>query len=122
MIKMKKLLKEGILDGITASFAIDAGITTSTVKSGRKSLTLPRYSVWGFKSNSTIPKLMENTTLVETIFEKYDFTEDDIFPIDGTIKETLKKITESKFPGDGDGDDDVKKTTISNIKSMKVLS
>ena len=122
MIKMKKLLKEGILDGITASFAVDAGVSKHSVQSGRKSLALPRYSVWGFRSNGDkTPKLMENTTLVKTIFEKYDFTEDDIYPIKGTIKETLKKICESKFPGDGDGDDD-KKTIINNIKSMKVLS
>lgn len=109
------LLKEGILDGITASFAIDAGINNSSVKSGRKSLALPRYSIWGFKSNSTTPKLMENTTLVETIYEKYGFTEDNIYPIEGTIKETLKKIIESINSGVA------KKPTINTVKTMKVL-
>ena len=117
MIKMKKLLKEGILDGITASFAIDAGISEHTVRSGRKFLKLPRYSVWGFKSNGDkTPKLMENTTLLKTIFEKYDFTEADIYPIDGTIKETLRRITETKF------EDGVKYTNTNTIKSLEVLS
>ena len=117
MLKLKKLLlNEGILDGITARFAVDSGISESTVKSGRKSLKLPRYSVWGFKSNDdTTPKLMENTTLLETVFEKYDFTEDDIYPIEGTMTETLKRITESIRNGI------TQKTVINTVKTTKVL-
>lgn len=105
MIKIKKLIKkgilsEGILDGVTASFAIDAGISTSTVTSGRKSITLPRYSVWGFKSDgSTTPKLMENCSLLKSVLDRHDFTEADIYPIQGTIKETLATICESKLKG-----------------------
>ena len=114
-IKLKELLSEGILDGITASFAVDSGITESTVKSGRKSLKLPRYSVWGFKANSKRPKLMENATLKETVFEKFGFTDENIYPIEGTMKNTLQKITESIF---GDG---TKKTIADTVKTSKVL-
>ena len=116
MIKMKKLLKEGMLDGVTASFAIDAGISTSSVTSGRKSITLPRYSVWGFKSDgSTTPKLMENCSLLKSVLDRHDFTEADVYPIQGTIKETLAKICESKLSGG--------KTKIDTrvVKQMQVL-
>ena len=98
MIKMKKLLKEGILDGIGPSFIIDSGMTEATVKSGRKSLALPRYSVWGFNSSGNgTPKLMENGNDLPMLIDKHGLTEEDVYPLEGTIQETIKKVGTDKW-------------------------
>lgn len=91
MIKMKKLITEGIVDGLTPAFIIDSGINEGIVKSGKKMMQLPRYSVWGFNKYQDA-KIMESTNDLDHIFEKYDFTEEHIVPIQGTIKETIKKV------------------------------
>lgn len=121
MIKIKNLIKknvlnEGILDGITASFIIDSGISESSVSSGRKFMMLPRYSLWGFKQGVNRPNLMENANDLEILFGKYDFTEDDVYQIEGTMKETLKRICESKFKDGGT------KLNINTIQPLRVLN
>lgn len=98
MIKLRKLLKEGILDGINASFIVDSGITESTVKHAKKSLTLPRYSVWGYKTEGNgKPKLMENGNDLSSLLEKHNIEECNVYPIENTMQETLKKISENKI-------------------------
>lgn len=98
MIKMKPLLKEGILDGLTANFIIDSGVSESSVKSGTKFLSLPRYSVWGVRSSGNgTPKLMENGNNLSTLLDKHKLTEESVYSIEGTIQETIKKIREGKI-------------------------
>lgn len=91
MIKMKKLITEGVLDGLTPVFIIDSGINESTVKYGKKTMQLPRYSVWGINKNEDF-KIMESTNDLEHLFEKYDFSDEQIVPLQGTIKETIKSV------------------------------
>ena len=95
-IKLKSLLKEGVIDGMTAKFVIDAGVNEGTVSYGRKSMQLPQYSVWGHNNLGEI-KIMENSNDLNAIMEKYQFTEDNVFPIEGTIKETIRNIGKDKW-------------------------
>lgn len=95
-IKLKSLLNEGIIDGMTAAFIIDAGVNEGTVSYGRKSMQLPQYSVWGNNNLGEI-KIMENSNDLDSIMEKYQLTEDNVFPMEGSIKETIKKIGKSKW-------------------------
>jgi len=99
VIKLRRLLKEGILDGITASFIIDSGITESVVKHGKKSLALPRYSVWGYRIEGVgSPKLMENGNDLPMLLSKNNISEDDVYPIEkNNVKETIKKICNERF-------------------------
>lgn len=98
MIKMKYLLSEGILDGLNASFIIDSGITESTVSGRKGSLPLPRYSVWGFQSQGNgTPKLMENGNDLNRLMEKHDIDTDDVYDMDNTIQETIKKVGKDKW-------------------------
>lgn len=98
MLKLKKLLKEGILDGITPSFIIDSGINESTVQGYKKSLSLPRYSLWGFNSQGNgTPKLMENGYDINTLMEKHGIEEEDVYPIETTMQETIKKVGKAKW-------------------------
>jgi len=96
----KKLLKEGIIDGLKASFIIDSGINKNTVNGYKKSMSLPRYSVWGFKENNNkLPKLMENGYNISDLLKKYNLTENDVFQVEDDIESTIKKIVENKFSG-----------------------
>lgn len=103
MIKFKnlinrKLLKEGVLDGISASFIVDSGLNESSVQGYKKSLALPRYSLWGFHSQGNgTPKLMENGYDVNTLMEKYGIDKEDVYPIEGSMQETIKKIGGKKW-------------------------
>lgn len=98
MLKLKELLTEGILDGIKPSFIIDSGINEESVSSGKKSMSIPRYSVWGFKSTGNgTPKVMENSNDINKLIEKYNISEDDIYPIEGTMQETIRKVGKDKW-------------------------
>ena len=98
MLKLKKLLQEGVLDGLKPSFIIDSGLNESAVKGRKASLSLPRFSVWGFHSNgSETPKLMENGYSAETLIDKHGLTEDDVYPIEGSMSETIKKVGAKKW-------------------------
>ena len=98
MIKMKKLLIEGIFDGIDASFIIDSGLTESSVQHGRKSMSLPRYSVWGFKSTGNgMPKLMENSNDLPKLLDKHGISEEDVYPIENGMTETVGKVGRNKW-------------------------
>lgn len=98
MIKMKELLKEGIIDGLGASFIIDSGLNESSVKGRKASLALPRYSVWGFNSQGDgTPKLMENGYDVNKLMEKHNIEEQDVYPIETTMQETIKKVGKAKW-------------------------
>ncbi len=103
MIKIKKLIKksmliEGIIDGITASFIIDSGLNESSVKGRKASLALPRYSVWGFHSEGNgVPKLMENGYDINKLMEKYNISEEDVYLMEGNIRETIKKVGKNKW-------------------------
>ena len=103
MIKFKNLinrtlLAEGILDGITSSFVVDSGLNESSVKGRKASLSLPRYSVWGFhKDGNGTPKLMENGYSIEPLLEKHNLTEDDVYTIENSMQETIKKVGKDKW-------------------------
>jgi hypothetical protein len=103
MIKFKNLINrtllvEGILDGISPSFIIDSGINESVVKSRKASLSLPRYSLWGFhKDGNGTPKLMENGYNVEVLMKKHGLEKEDVYPIEGSMQETIKKVGKDKF-------------------------
>jgi len=99
MLKLKKiLLKEGIIDGLTASFIVDSGLNESSVKGRKASLPLPRYSVWGFhKDGNGTPKLMENGYDVKKLMEKHDIDKEDIYPIENSMQETIRKIGSEKW-------------------------
>ena len=98
MIKLRRLLKEGIFDGITASFIVDSGLTESVVRHGKKSLALPRYSVWGFNSSGNgTPKLMENGNDLPALLDKHDIEDDDVYPIENGITETVGKVGRDKW-------------------------
>ena len=99
MLKLKKLLlKEGILDGLKPAFIIDSGLNESAVKGRKASLSLPRFSVWGFHNNgSETPKLMENGYSAEALIDKHGLTKEDVYPIEGSMSETIKKVGKSKW-------------------------
>ena len=98
MLKLKKLLKEGVLDGITPSFIVDSGLNESTVQGYKKSLPLPRYSVWGFHSQGNgTPKLMENGYDINTLMEKHNIAEEDVYPIENSMQETINKVGKNKW-------------------------
>lgn len=98
MIKIKQLLNEGILDGVSASFIVDSGMNESSVKSGKKSMMLPRYSVWGFTSTGNgTPKIMENGNDLPTLLDKHGINEEDVYPIEGTMQETIRKVGTDKW-------------------------
>lgn len=127
MIKMKKLLKEGILDGISASFIVDSGLNESSVKGRKASLALPRYSVWGFHSQGDgTPKLMENGYDVNTLMEKHNISEEDVYPIENTMQETIKKVGKSKwavYPKKGGkrlGTHDSKQSAENQLKAIEI--
>jgi len=94
----KNILNEGILDGLTASFIVDSGLNESSVKGRKTFLALPRYSVWGFKANGNgIPKLMENGYDVNKLMEKHNISEEDVYPIEGSMQETIRKVGKNKW-------------------------
>ena len=127
MIKMKKLLKEGILDGISASFIVDSGLNESSVQGYKKSLALPRYSVWGFNSQGNgTPKLMENGYDINTLMEKHNIDEEDVYTIDNTMQETIKKVGQEKwavYPRKGGkrlGTHDSKQSAENQLKAIEI--